>query len=213
MTRSTVQKAVVVLASKPVFGPIRDRLGVVTQTLFAQCDFSDLSILDAFHDSLEGSLRGQLTESGLYMGTSLRELVHTFRQRTLTLIKALMLQKRVMFYGHPVEKLCTYQYSLVTLVPGLLHNLDDSGSPPLASRAKSLQRPTELKTSDHKSMRAFVGLPLDLFGRDAFFQPYLPLQQLDILKDTKSWLCGSTNSIVAQQKEVDLLINVRITCS
>ena len=28
-------------------------------------------------------------------GTSLRELVHTFRQRTLVLVKALMLQKRV----------------------------------------------------------------------------------------------------------------------
>jgi hypothetical protein len=54
MTRSTVQKAVVVLASKPVFGPIRyenktacwellmvillssDRLGVVTRALFDQ---------------------------------------------------------------------------------------------------------------------------------------------------------------------------------
>ncbi|KAI0072460.1 hypothetical protein K474DRAFT_1667802 [Panus rudis PR-1116 ss-1] len=208
VTRSTVQKAVVVLASKPVFGPIRDRLGVITRALFAQCDFSDIGILDAFYESLEGSLKSQLTESGLYMGTSLRELVHTFRHRTLILLKALMLQKKIMFYGHPVEKLCTYQYSLVTLVPGLLQNLDDSGSPPLATRAKSLQRPTELKTSDHKSMRAFVGLPLDLFGKDAFFQPYLPLQQMDMLKDTKSWLCGSTNSIVAQQKEVDLLVNI-----
>ena len=36
MTRSTVQKAVVVLASKPLFGPIRDKLGVVTQALFSQ---------------------------------------------------------------------------------------------------------------------------------------------------------------------------------
>lgn len=36
MTRSTVQKAVVILASKPVFGPIRDRLGVVTLALFEQ---------------------------------------------------------------------------------------------------------------------------------------------------------------------------------
>ncbi len=36
MTRSTVQKAVVVLASGPVFGPIRDRLGVVTLALFEQ---------------------------------------------------------------------------------------------------------------------------------------------------------------------------------
>lgn len=75
-------------------------------------------------------------------------------------------------------------------------------------------------------MMAYVGLPLDLFGKvftfpgcvhavllkialqDAFFQPYLPLQQLDMLKDTQSWLCGSTNTIVTQQREVDLLVNV-----
>lgn len=111
---------------------------------------------------------------------------------------------------------------------GLLQNLDDCGSPPLAYRAQSLSRPTSLKTSDPKSMMAFMGLPLDLFGKvrwflmmfkwrsltpcvskDAFFQPYLPLQQLDMLKDTGCWLCGSTNSIVTQQKEIDLLVNVR----
>ncbi|EKM52115.1 uncharacterized protein PHACADRAFT_128297 [Phanerochaete carnosa HHB-10118-sp] len=208
VTRSIVQKAVVVLAAKPVFGPIRDRLGVVTKALFAQRDFTDMTILDEFQESLELSLRSQLTESGLYMGTSLRELVHTFRQRTLVLLKALMLQKKIMLYGHPVEKLCTYQYSLVTLVPGLLQHLDDCGSPPLAERAKALSKPTELRTSDPRSMMAYVGLPLDLFGKDAFFQPYLPLQQLDMLKDTQSWLCGTTNSIVTQQKEVDLLVNL-----
>ena len=93
---------------------------------------------------------------------------------------------------------------------GLLQNLDDCGSPPLAYRAKTLARPTSLKTSDPKSMMAYMGLPLDLFGKDAFFQPYLPLQQLDMLKDTGCWLCGSTNSIVTQQKEVDLLVNVSI---
>lgn len=91
---------------------------------------------------------------------------------------------------------------------GLLQTLDDCGSPPLADRAPTLTRPNSLKTSDHKSMMAYMGLPLDLFGKDAIFQPYLPLQQLDMLRETKSWLCGSTNSIVTQQKEVDLLVNV-----
>ncbi|KAF8905132.1 transport protein Avl9-domain-containing protein [Mucidula mucida] len=207
VTRSTVQKAVVVLASKPVFGPIRDKLGVVTTALFNQRDFRDPQILDDFEATLEHSLRGQLTESGLYMGTSLRELVHTFRQRTLILVKALILQKRIMFYGHPVERLCTYQYSLISLLPGLLQTLEDCGSPPLAARALSLTRPTSLRTSDHKSMLAYTGLPLDIFGKDAFFQPYLPLQQMDMLKETKSWLCGSTNSIVTQQNDIDLLVN------
>ncbi|KAF9054829.1 transport protein Avl9-domain-containing protein [Panaeolus papilionaceus] len=227
VTRSTVQKAVVVLAAKPVFGPIREKLRVVTTALFLQRDFSDYSILDDFGASLEPSLRGQLTESGLYMGTSIREFVHTFRQKTLILVKALMLQKKIMFYGYPVEKLCTYQYSLVSLLPGnytrfhlplpslsnhtpsgLLQTLDDCGSPPLAARAPTLSKPTSLRTSDHKSMMAFLGLPLDLFGKDALFQPYLPLQQLDMLKATPSWLCGCTNSIIAQQGEIEVLVNV-----
>ncbi|KAJ6508335.1 transport protein Avl9-domain-containing protein [Mycena sanguinolenta] len=207
VTRSTVQKAVVVLASKPIFGPIRDKLGVVTTALFNQKDFTETAILDDFGESLEQSLRTQLTESKLYMGTNLRELVHTFRQRTLILVKALMLQKRILFYGHPVERLCTYQYSLVSLLPGLLQTLDDCGSPPLAARAPTLSRPTSLKTSDKKSMLAYTGLPLDIFGRDAFFQPYLPLQQLDVAAGAKSWLCGSTNSIITGRKEIDLLVN------
>lgn len=208
VTRSIVQKAVVVLASKPVFGPIRDRLGVVTLALFEQKNFMELDILDEFYSSLDLSLKGQLTASGLYMGTSLRDLVHTFRQRTLILLKALMLQKRIMFYGHPVERLCTYQYSLISLMPGLLQHLEDCGSPPLASRAPVLSRPTSLKTSDNKSMMAYLGLPLDLFGLDAFFQPYLPLQQLDMTKESRSWLCGCTNSIVIEQNEIDLLVNI-----
>ena len=89
---------------------------------------------------------------------------------------------QIMFYGHPLERLCTYQYSLVTLMPGetlslnvsllgltlvvgLLQNLDDCGSPPLAARAPTLTRPSSLKTSNHKSMMAYLGLPLDLFGK------------------------------------------------
>lgn len=210
VTRSTVQKAVVVLASEPVFGPIRDKLGVVTRALFLQRDFTSTTILLDFAASLESSLRSQLTESGLYMGTSLRELVHLFRQRTLVLLKALMLQKKIMFYGHPVEKLCTYQYSLISLLPGLLQTLRDCGSPPLASRALTLTKPNSLKTSDRRSMMAYIGLPLDVFGKDAFFQPYLPLQQMDILKETGSWVCGCTNSIVSGLKEVDLLVNVSL---
>ena len=47
---------------------------------------------------------------------------------------------------------------------GLLQNLDDCGSPPLASRAQTLTRPNSLRTSDRKSMMAYMGLPLDLFG-------------------------------------------------
>lgn len=70
VTRSTVQKAIVVLASKPLFGLIRDKLGVVTRAFFNQRDFRDHSILTDFCDGLETAIRTQLTESGVYMGVS-----------------------------------------------------------------------------------------------------------------------------------------------
>jgi hypothetical protein len=45
MTRSSVQKAVVVLATDPVLGAVKNKLGLVTQAFFAQRDFSRLEIL------------------------------------------------------------------------------------------------------------------------------------------------------------------------
>ncbi|KAK8853450.1 hypothetical protein IAR55_004157 [Kwoniella newhampshirensis] len=208
VTRSTVQKAVIVIASQPVFGPIRDRLGVVTRAYFAQRDFTQTDILEDFYTSLESSLEGKSGEGAIYMGTSLRELVHKFRHRTLVLLKMLMLQKRVMLFGYPVEKLCTYQYSLVSLIPGLLMSLRDCGSPDLDRRAARI-RPTSLRTSDRSSLLRYMGLPLNVFGKDAFFQPYMPLQQMDLLQ-AKSWLVGTTNQIVTQQKDCkyDLLVNI-----
>ena len=46
------------------------------------------------------------------------------------------------------------------------------------------------------------------------FGPYTPLQQLDLLADygTKSYVVGSTNSLLLQQKDrySDILINVKV---
>ncbi|WWC72258.1 uncharacterized protein I206_106220 [Kwoniella pini CBS 10737] len=208
VTRSMVQKAVVVIASQPVFGPIRDKLGVVTRAYFAQRDFTQTEILEDFYTSLESSLEGKSGEGAIYIGTSLRELVHKFRHRTLVLLKLLILQKRVMLFGYPVEKLCTYQYSLVSLIPGLLMSLRDSGSPDLDVKKKRV-RPTSLRTSDRSSLLRYMGLPLQVFGKDSFFQPYMPLQQIHMLQ-AKSWLVGTTNQIVTQQKDCkyDLLVNI-----
>lgn len=49
-----------------------------------------------------------------------------------------------------------------------------------------------------------------LVVQDSFFQPYLPLQQIDLLK-TRSYLVGTTNSIFQQQRDchIDVLVNVR----
>lgn len=236
VTRSTVQKAVVVLARDPVFGPIKEKLGIVTRAFFAQGDFGDIEILVEFHATLEAGLRSAraapskelkpVTDRGealvkqeeerrereavMYMGTSLRELIYKWRFKTLMLLKLLLLQRKTMFFGYPVERLCTYQYSLISLIPDLLFNLGDAGSPMLDKQTSKRRRAESLKTSDRQSLMRFMGFPLHLFGQDSFFQPYLPLQQLDVAAKSKSYLVGTTNSIFRMQKEcaIDVIVDL-----
>src|SRR5690606_3854363 len=100
VTRSTVQKAVVVIADSPKsFGMLRQRLGIVTQAWFAQREFTDVDILKRFQESLaDEKSRGALDEEAdrdQYIGMSLRELVHEFRWQTLVLLKSCLLQPKV----------------------------------------------------------------------------------------------------------------------
>lgn len=104
------------------------------------------------------------------------------------------------------------QFSLVSLIPGLIRNLQDSADPSLDSYERNLRKPTSLKTSDRNSLLLYMGLPLQIFGRGSLFGPYTPLQQLDKLAEfgTKSYIVGSTNSLLLMQKDrySDILINL-----
>ncbi|ODA76237.1 hypothetical protein RJ55_08082 [Drechmeria coniospora] len=217
VTRSTVQKAVVVIADSPhLFGMLRERLSIVTQAWFAQRDFADAEILRRFQESLaeekERGVTSKEIDRGEYLGMSLRELIHEFKWQTLVLLKCCLLQPKMLFFGSRCDRLCMVQFSLISLIPGLLHNLQDCADPELANYEKTLVRATSLQSSNRSSLLSFMGLPLQIFGKGSFFGPYTPLQQLDILADhgTKSYLVGSTNCLLLQQKNryCDVLINL-----
>jgi hypothetical protein len=100
VTRSTVQKAVVVIADSPqFFGMLRERLSIVTQAWFAQREFTDVEILRRFQESLaDEKARGVLNDQvdrDQYLGMSLRELIHEYKWQTLVLLKCCLLQPKV----------------------------------------------------------------------------------------------------------------------
>lgn len=104
VTRSTVQKAVVVIADSPqYFGMLRERLSVVTKAWFAQREFTDVEILKRFQESLaDEKERGMMNEDedrDQYLGLSLRELVREFKWQTLVLLKCCLLQPKVCILG------------------------------------------------------------------------------------------------------------------
>ncbi|KAH6629477.1 LAlv9 family protein [Boeremia exigua] len=213
VTRSTVQKAVVVVTDSPQhFGAIKAQLGVVTAAWFAQKDFTDIEILQRFHESLPRLLENQEGQVEHYFGISLRELIHEFKWQTLVLFKCALLQRKVLFFGSNCERLCMMQFALISLIPGLMRHLQDAADPTFNSAEEKIVMPTSLKTSERSSLLAYMGLPLQLFGKGSLFGPYTPLQQLDMLADanTKSYIVGSTNSLLLQQKDrySDVLINL-----
>lgn len=93
-----------------------------------------------------------------------------------------------------------------------MRSLQDCADPAMDKDAETRKRSDSVRTSDRTSLLAFVGLPLQLFGKGSLFGPYTPLQQLDMITDaeTKSYVVGSTNSLLLSQKEkyCDLLVNL-----
>lgn len=57
------------------------------------------------------------------------------------------------------------QFSLISLIPGLIRNLQDCADPELNSYEEGAVRPTSLKTSDRNSLLGYMGLPLQIFGK------------------------------------------------
>ncbi|KAF2817419.1 uncharacterized protein BDZ99DRAFT_405068 [Mytilinidion resinicola] len=213
VTRSTVQKAVVVISDSPHhFGQVREKLSIITTAWFSQRDFTDTDILQKFQESLAKSAKEHDDERDQYFGLSLREMIHEFKHQTLVLFKCCLLQPKMLFFGSHCERLCMMQFSLISLIPGLIRNLQDCADPKFNAYEENLVRPTSLRTSERSSLLAYMGLPLQIFGTGSLFGPYTPLQQLDMLADhgTKSYIVGSTNSLLLQQKDrySDILINL-----
>ncbi|AWP21088.1 putative late secretory pathway protein AVL9 -like [Scophthalmus maximus] len=128
VTRETVQKSVCVLSRVPLYGLLQAKLQLITHAYFEEKDFSQISILKELYDHMNGSLRGSALEgSQFYLGLSPRDLILHFRHKVLILFKLILLEKKVLFYVSPVNRLVGALMTVLSLFPGLMeHGLVDS---------------------------------------------------------------------------------------
>ncbi|XP_037612891.1 late secretory pathway protein AVL9 homolog [Sebastes umbrosus] len=128
VTRETVQKSVCVLSRVPLFGLLQAKLQLITHAYFEEKDFSQISILKELYDHMNGSLRGSALEgSQVYLGLSPRDLILHFRHKVLILFKLILLEKKVLFYVSPVNRLVGALMTVLSLFPGMIeHGLVDS---------------------------------------------------------------------------------------
>lgn len=209
-TRSVVQKSVVVIASKPIFGPIKEKLAVVTRSYFSQCDFSDRAIIDHFYANLV-QMPMWANENDLQVGMNLQRCVHDFGSQVLIILKAMLLERKILFYSSDTDELGATQFALISLVPNLISNLEDSGSPLLSTYEVNLQSPQSFQSSDRASLLRYAGLPLQLFAAGGVFAPFVPLQQFEDLKqpETRYGLFGTANNLfLGGDIDFDVVVNV-----
>lgn len=121
MTRIAVQKSVCVLSTQPLFGLIRSKLEMITHAYFEELDFSKVRIIKLTYDNLNSLLsRESVRENATFLGLSARHLVGQFGNNMLVLYKAMLLEKKILFYKSPVRDLCSTIMSMCSLFSGLL---------------------------------------------------------------------------------------------
>ncbi|XP_042550985.1 late secretory pathway protein AVL9 homolog isoform X2 [Dipodomys spectabilis] len=127
ITRETVQKSVCVLSKLPLYGLLQAKLQLITHAYFEEKDFSQISILKELYEHMNSSLGGTSLEgSQVYLGLSPRDLVLHFRHKVLILFKLILLEKKVLFYISPVNKLVGALMTVLSLFPGMIeHGLGD----------------------------------------------------------------------------------------
>lgn len=58
---------------------------------------------------------------------------------------------QMLFFGSRCERLCMIQFSLISLIPGLINNLGDCADPAFDNYTQSVEKPTSLRTSERSS--------------------------------------------------------------
>lgn len=121
ITRGSVQKCVCVLSRLPLYGQIQVKMSLITEAYFREGDFTRLDLIHQTYDNLNACLSDDMLHTQqLYVGLSAREFVQKFRQKTLILFKLMLLERKVLFMQSPVNELCTFFLTLLSLHPGML---------------------------------------------------------------------------------------------
>lgn len=184
-SRGSVQKAVVLLCRRPLFGVLADRLQPAVRAYFEQADFARTDVLASLYHALNVSLcRPSLNDAPtLFHGLDLRAVLRKLGPQTLAVLKLILLERRVVIYSQPVHHASNAVIALASIFTGALDTIAPA-MPPL----------------DHGPDSAALGLPLALFGHGdrVILQPYAPLPLVAELipnHSRKACLIGTSHNV------------------
>ena len=140
-TRDSVQKSMCIISKLPLFGQMATKLSITMMAYFNQ-DINVGEILESF---------------------SLKRLIYFTRDKIFSLIKLIMLEKKILIYSHISNNICSFMFSFLSIFPGgAFFNLDNKG-----------------KMKSYYDCYQPFGLPLKFLNKHSVIYSILTLYDID----------------------------------
>ena len=196
-TRDYIQKAMCIVSKVPLFGQMASKLSVTMLAYFNQESLKDKKIIEDLYSNYRISIMNTINVNEILASFSLKKLLSLTKDKIFSLIKLIMLEKKILVYSHISNNVCSFIFSFLSLFPcNAFFNLDYNGTG------------SKFYSQCYKP----YGLPLKFLNTNSVLYSLMTLYDISYLEkeNIKSYFIGTTNPIFMNYKklEFDCIVNI-----
>ena len=195
-TRECVQKAMCIISTLPLFGQMASKLSMTMLAYFNQDSLKNKKIIEDLYSNYSNNYMSRINVMEILESFSLKRLIYFTRDKIFSLIKLIMLEKKILVYSHISNNICSFIFSFLSLFPcGSFFNLDNEG------RAKT-----------YYDCYSPYGLPLKFLNKNSVLYSILTLYDIERIEEKNiiSYFIGTTNPLLMNYNKIefDCIINL-----
>ena len=196
-TRDCVQKAMCIISKVPLFGQMASKLSVTMLAYFNQESLKDKKIIEDLYSNYRISILSSINVNEIMASFSLKKLLSLAKEKIFSIMKLIMLEKKILVYSHISNNVCSFIFSFLSLFPcNAFFNLDYNGT----------------GSKYYSQCYKPYGLPLKFLNANSVLYSLMTLYDISYLEkdNIKSYFIGTTNPIFMNYKklEFDCIINI-----
>ena len=195
-TRDSIQKSMCIVSTLPLFGQMASKLSVTMLAYFNQESLKNKTIIGDLYSNYSKNYLNKIKVDEILESFSLKRLIYFTRDKIFSLIKLIMLEKKILVFSRISNNICSFIFSFLSLFPGgAFFNLNNEGRPKL-----------------FYDCYAPYGLPLKFLNKNSIIYSILTLFDIDQLEKENiiSYFIGTTNPLLMNygKIEFDCIINL-----
>ena len=195
-TRECVQKAMCIISYLPLFGQMASKLSMTMLAYFNQDSLKNKTIIEDLYSNYSRNYMSKIKVSEILESFSLKRLIYFTRDKIFSLIKLIMLEKKILVYSHISNNICSFMFSFLSLFPaGAFFSLDNEG-----------------RTKNYYDCYSPYGFPLKFLNKNSVIYSILTLYDIEKIEEKNiiSYFIGTTNPLLMNYNKIefDCIINL-----